>query len=109
MLDIPTIALGKQLDRHAPGIKTYIWKELCTKEYTSLQELVCDTEKFAMAHRRFGKSAPKFINVRKATRNKSNERAPMDKGNFQLKKLSAAESASAVKKEVVSVAVKEGV
>ncbi len=89
--------LEKQLDRHAAGIKTYIWKELCTKEYTSLEELVCDTEKVEMAHRRFGKSAPKFINLRKTTRNKSNEPAPKDKGNLQLKKLSAAEHASTVK------------
>ncbi len=32
LLDIPTITIEEQLDRYARGLKTYIWKELCTKE-----------------------------------------------------------------------------
>jgi len=51
LLDIPTITMEEQLDRYARGLKSYIWKELCTKEYTSLGELMRDAERVEMAHR----------------------------------------------------------
>ncbi len=31
LIDIPTITVEEQLDRYARGLKTYIWKETCTK------------------------------------------------------------------------------
>ena len=33
ILDIPNISVEEQIDRYTRGLKPYIWKELCTKEY----------------------------------------------------------------------------
>ncbi len=60
LLDIPTITVEEQLNRYARGLKTYIWKELCTKECTSLGELMHDAERVERAHRSFGRTAPKL-------------------------------------------------
>ena len=91
LLDIPTITVEEQLDRYARGLRSYIWKELCTKEYTSLGELMRDAERVEMAHRRFGRVAPKFGISEKSGPSKSSEPVPMDIGSVQLKKLSSAE------------------
>ncbi len=48
-------------------------------------------ERVGMAHRRFGKSALKFETPMITTQTKANESVPIDIGNFQLKKLTAAE------------------
>ena len=34
ILDIPTITSEEQIYRYSRGLISYIWKELCTKEYT---------------------------------------------------------------------------
>ncbi len=91
LLGIPTITVEEQLDRYAGDLKIYIWKELCTKEYSSLSELLRDAERIAMALRRFGKSAPKFGNPVQTPTTKANEPVPIVIGNLQLKKLTAAE------------------
>ena len=37
ILDIPGISVDEQIDRYCRGLKSYIWKEMCTKEYKTLQ------------------------------------------------------------------------
>ncbi len=50
-----------------------------------------DAECVEMAHHRFGKSASKFGNPVKPIQFKANEPVPIDIGNLQFEKLSAAE------------------
>ena len=46
--------MRQQLDGYALGRKPYIWKELCTEEYSSVGERMRDAERVEMAHWRFG-------------------------------------------------------
>ncbi len=91
LFDIAAINIEEQLDRYARGLKTDIWRELCTKEYSSLIELTHDSERVEIADRRFRKSAPKFGNIVKPMPLKDNQPVPVNIGNRQLKKLTAAE------------------
>jgi hypothetical protein len=45
ILDIPHIGLEEQIDRYARGLKSFIWSELCTTDYTSLEALMRDAER----------------------------------------------------------------
>ena len=38
ILDIPNISIVEQTDRYKRGLKPYIWRELCSREHTSLNE-----------------------------------------------------------------------
>ncbi len=49
-----------------------------------------DPKRVERAHRRLGKSAPKFGNSVKITQAKASEPVTMDSGNRQLKKVTAA-------------------
>jgi hypothetical protein len=49
ILDIPHIGLDEQFDRYARGLKSYIWSELCTTDYTSLEALMRDAERVESA------------------------------------------------------------
>jgi len=49
ILDIPSIGLDEQLDRYARGLKPYIWSELCTTDYTTLEDLMRDAERVESA------------------------------------------------------------
>jgi hypothetical protein len=49
ILDIPHIGLDEQIDRYARGLKSYIWSELCTTDYTSLEALMRDAERVESA------------------------------------------------------------
>lgn len=91
LLDIPSITVEEQLDRYTRGLKSYIWKELCTNEYTSLSELMKDAERVEMAHRRLGKNSTRFIPSEKPRTPRPIDPIPMDIGNITLKKLSQAE------------------
>ena len=89
VLDIPNISVEEQIDRYTRGLKPYIWKELCTREYTCLNDAMRDAERVESAHRRLGKNsrpdqAPKVRQAHDAP-------TPMDIGNVQLKKLTTAE------------------
>ncbi len=44
ILDIPNISVDEQIDRYTRGLKRYIWKELCTNEYTNVRAQ-CATQK----------------------------------------------------------------
>jgi hypothetical protein len=45
----PKIGLDEQIDRYARGLKSYIWSELCTTDYTSLEALMRDAERVESA------------------------------------------------------------
>ena len=51
LLDIPDIGMNDQIDRYSRGLKSYIWKALCTKEYTTLSDLMRDAERVESAYR----------------------------------------------------------
>ena len=55
VLDIPNISVDEQIDRYTRGLKPYIWKELCTNEYTTLTAAMRDAERVESAHKRVGK------------------------------------------------------
>ena len=50
-----------------------------------------DAERIEMAHRRLDRTTIKFGNVNKQAPQKSSKPVPIEIGNFQLKKLTAAE------------------
>ena len=87
ILDIPHISSEEQIDRYTRGLKPYIWKELCTRDYTELSEAMKDAERVESAHRRLNKTSSS------ARVNFSNQTGPvpMEIGNITLKKLTAAE------------------
>ncbi len=87
LLDIATTMMGEQLDRYARCRKTYIWRELCANEYSSLGELMRDPERVEMARRRFGRAALMFGTSEKPSASMANEPVPMEIGNIQLKKI----------------------
>lgn len=88
ILDIPNISVEEQIDRYTRGLKPYIWKELCTREYETLNDAMRDAERVESAHKRLGNAPRQEIPARIR---KFNEPTPMDIGNIQLKKLSQAE------------------
>jgi hypothetical protein len=49
ILDIPHIGIDEQIDRYARGLKPYIWSELCTTDYTTLETLMRDAERIESA------------------------------------------------------------
>jgi hypothetical protein len=53
LIDIPGISTDEQLDRYSRGLKPYVWSELCTTDYTNLEDLMRDAERVesAKAHR----------------------------------------------------------
>ena len=54
ILDIPNIGIEERIDRYTHGLRPYIWGELCTRGYTSLNTAMRDAEKVESAHRRVG-------------------------------------------------------
>lgn len=98
LLDIPNITVEEQLDRYARGLKSYIWKELCTKEYNSLSVLMKDAESIEIAHQRHGNSdipvnVREFIDFSRplVTQQPTTIPVPMDIGYTKIMKLSSAE------------------
>ena len=92
VLDIPNISIEEQIDRYTRGLKAYIWKELCTREYTSLNDAMRDAERVESAHKRIGKPAGNRRNDKGDTIiRKTDGPVPMELGNFELKKLTPAE------------------
>lgn len=88
ILDIPNIAMEEQIDRYTRGLKPYIWKELCTRNYTDVSDAMRDAERVEAAHKR--------LNTKPAVPNrqhkpKADGPVPMDLGNIKLGKLTPAE------------------
>jgi len=100
LLDIPTISMAEQIDRYTRGLKQYIWKELCTKDYRDLAEAMRDAERVEAAHRRLGPNGGISENKdygRKPEGNSSRP-VPMELGNIQIKKLTKEEREQCMKK-----------
>lgn len=97
VLDIPNISMEEQIDRYTRGLKSYIWKELCTKDYKELTEAMRDAERIEAAHRRSGTSnQTKGPNNNKQAAHQ--QPTPMEIGNVQLQKLSKEEREECMKK-----------
>ncbi len=82
--------MKEQIDRYARGLENHIWKELCTKEYSSL-ELIRDAERVEMTHQRFRRAAPKSGTSEKPSASKANEPVLTDIENIELKKYTQTE------------------
>ena len=50
VLDMANISIEEKNDRNTRGRKSHIWKELCTSEYTSLNNTMRDAEYIESAH-----------------------------------------------------------
>lgn len=88
ILEIPHISMEEQVDRYTRGLKPYIWKELCTRDYEDLSAAMRDAERVESAHRRFKHKKP--TETPKPTSQPLSP-TPMDIGNITLKKLTPAE------------------
>ena len=88
ILDIPNISVEEQIDRYTRGLKSYIWKELCTRDYTKLADAMKDAERVESAHGRIRSTS---IAVRTRSYTAAAMPEPMDLGNIRLKKLTAEE------------------
>ena len=104
LLDIPDIGMKDQIDRYARGLKSYIWKALCTKEYTKLSDLMRDAERVESAYR--GQSSSTSMRS-SGPKNGSGSRngnqgspVPMDIGNVGIKQPLAVQSANAELKKL---------
>ena len=97
ILDIPNISIDEQIDRYTRGLKPYIWKEICTNEYTSLVDAMLDAERIESAHRRVGNSAKSNSSGASGGAIGNTSSAPMDIGNIQLGKLTAEEREKCMK------------
>jgi len=104
LLDIPNISTEEQIDRYTRGLKPYIWKELCTKDYIELSDAMKDAERVESAHRRAGKvqggpNGGGGKNNNGQGRGDGNPRNdPMDLGNVELRKLTKEERDECMKK-----------
>ena len=88
LLDIPNISSEEQIDRYTRGLKPYIWRELCTKEYTRLSDAMKDAERIESAHSRVNTSNKSYT---KKSIGNDPKPVPMEIGNIELKKLSQEE------------------
>lgn len=95
ILEIPGISTEEQIDRYTRGLKPYIWKELCTKDYKKLADAMRDAERIESAHRRGG-TTPRAEPSRRAME-LSNKPTPMEIGNIELKKLTPEERQRCIK------------
>ena len=94
ILDIPNISIEEQIDRYTRGLKNYIWKELCTKEYTKLSDAMRDAERVESAHKRVAN--PSKGNKNNPSSGTTNP-VPMELGNVQLQKLTPEERQKCMK------------
>lgn len=52
VLDIPNISMEERIGRYTRGLKDFIWKEICTKEYESINDAMGEAERVESACRR---------------------------------------------------------
>lgn len=100
VLDIPNISMEEQIDRYTRGLKPYIWRELCTKDYKELTEAMRDAERVEAAHRRSGNVGTSKNSNSGSNKNTSasQQPTPMEIGNIELKKLTKEERDECMKK-----------
>jgi Retrotransposon gag protein len=87
ILDLPTITEDEKVDRYCRG-QTYIW-ELCTKAYTSLDDVMNDAERVEAAKGRKLDLAPTSKCILRGAN--STNYAPMELGAVNVKKLTPEE------------------
>ena len=101
LLDIPNISEEEKIDRYTRALKPYVWKEMCTKDYSELSEAMADAERIEEAHRRIGTRNSRTNMSNRPTRSSGitsgSGVAPMDLGNAQVKRLSPAEKAMCIR------------
>lgn len=85
VLDIPSITEDEKIDRYARGLKPYIWEELCTVNYNSLNELMSDAERVESAKSRSRRMAFSTPGVSRGPIDTAP--APMELGAIRLRKL----------------------
>ena len=85
LLDIPNISLDEQLDRYLRGLKSYIYRDLCTHEYTRLADVMRDAERIESAYRRVSNPGRAGKEMKKPHQNKPHP-VPMDIGNIEVEK-----------------------
>ena len=76
------MGMKDQIDRYSRGLKPYIWKSLCTKEYTKLSDLTRDAERVESAFRRSG-ACPTGVKTGAGNGNGGGD--PMEIGNVGIK------------------------
>ena len=97
ILDIPNITIDEQIDRYTRGLKNYIWKEICTNDYESLSDAMCDAERIESAHRRVPTSSKKSLKNNSTGSQGDINPVPMELGNVQLRKLTSEEREKCMK------------
>ena len=85
LLDIPNISIDEQLDRYLRGLKSYIYRDLCTREYTRLADVMRDAERIESAYKRVVNPGRASKDIKKADQNKP-QPVPMDIGNIEIEK-----------------------
>jgi hypothetical protein len=89
ILDLPSITEDEKIDRYCRGLKPYIWEELCTKVYKTLDEVMNDAERVEAAKsRKFG---IQFENKGVLRGGSSKTYVPMEIGAINVKKLTPEE------------------
>jgi hypothetical protein len=89
ILDIPMITKDEKNDRYSRGLKIFIWEELCTNNYTCLDELMNDAELVEAAK---GRKYQAWLGDRGVPRGESNQiYVPMDLGVVPFGKLTPEE------------------
>ena len=90
LLDIPDMGVKDQIDRYSRGLKPYIWKALCTKEYTKLSDLMRDAERVESAFKRSGNPpSSRQTNTKPGNGSFTSGTSgpePMDIGNVEIKR-----------------------
>jgi Retrotransposon gag protein len=89
ILDIPKITEDEKIDRYSRGLKTSIWEELCTHNYTSLDELMNDAERVEAAKWRKYQHSPSDQGVPRGASNSIP--TPMELGAVIVGKLTPEE------------------
>lgn len=89
ILDIPTITEDEKIDRYSRGLKTFIWEELCTHNYTTLDELMNEAERVEAAKARKYQGITSDQGVPRGESNRIP--VPMDLGAVSVGKLTPEE------------------
>ena len=94
LLDIPDIGVKDQIDRYSHGLKPYIWKALCTKEYETLADLMRDAERLQSAYRRSSVRPNGGTSKSGESGNRHDGPVPMEIGNVDIKQDKPAQAAN---------------
>ena len=101
ILDIPNISKDEQIDRYTRGLKHFIFREMCTRDYETLVEAMKDAERIESGHHRspIQRDASNWGHPNNNSRLPRGPRGamPMEIGNVKLHKLSNEERERCVK------------